>query len=62
MTYPNLPLDTDSELLVEPDLYCRVLLQQLEDEVNGGQEHPPAASTTASRRHLYSGYLGGCFL
>lgn len=61
-TYPDLPLDTDSKLLIEPYLYRRVLLQQFEDKVDGRKEHPSATSTTTSSRcHLYSGCLRGLF-
>jgi hypothetical protein len=41
-------LDTHSQLLEEPDLYSAVLLQELEDEVDGREEHFVAASALAS--------------
>lgn len=57
--YSDFSFDTDRKLLIEPDLHRRVLLQQLEDEVDWGEEYPPAASTTAaSRRHYIPGSRG----
>ena len=46
--YPNGSHDADRELLVEPDLYCRPLLEELEKKVDGGQEHAAAAATSSS--------------
>lgn len=46
-TTPDLSLEADPELLVEPDLHGGMLLQQAEDEVDRGEQHAaPAASAT----------------
>ena len=44
--YSNLSLDSDRQLLVQPDLNRRVLLQQLEDEVDRWEKD--SASTTSA--------------
>jgi len=35
IAYPNLSLNSDLKLFIEPDLHGRVLLEKLENEVDG---------------------------
>lgn len=37
--YPQLPLDTNAQVLVQPYRDGRALLEELEDKVDGRQEH-----------------------
>jgi len=46
--YPDLPFDADGQLLVEPYLDGLMLLQELEDEVDRGQQNPSAAATASA--------------
>lgn len=48
----DLALDAHAELLVEPDLNGAVLLQKLEDEVDGRQKDLVAASSLAVRHFV----------
>lgn len=48
---PNFALNTDAELLEEPDLHGLVLLQELEDEVDGGQQDFAAAAAAWASGH-----------
>ena len=57
-TYADGAGDADAELLVEPDLDGRVLLQQAEEEVDWGEEHT-ATAATASAGH-FRGVWEGC--
>lgn len=45
----NLSLDTHTQLLIEPDLHCGVLLQEFEDEVDWRQKDLVAASSLTVR-------------
>lgn len=36
--YPDLPLEAEGQLLVQPDADCLALLQQAENEVDRGQQ------------------------
>jgi hypothetical protein len=45
---PDFALDALAQLLEEPDLNGRMLLEELEDEVDGREEHFVAASALAS--------------
>lgn len=55
-THPNLSLNSDRELLVQPDLDGRVGLEELKDKVDGRKQHP-AVTTTLSAGHCDA---GGC--
>lgn len=50
-SYSNLSFDSDRELLIQPDLHGRVLLQELEDEVDR-REQNSSSSATASSSHF----------
>lgn len=47
-TNPDSALDPDRELLIEPDLYRGMLLEELEDEIDGREKDFAPASTAAS--------------
>lgn len=47
-SYPDGANDADRQLLVEPDLDRRALLQEPEEEVDWGQQNPATATTSAS--------------
>lgn len=51
---PNFPLNARAYLLIQPDAHGGALLQKLEDEVDGREEHAPSsATTTGSAGHGY---------
>lgn len=52
---PNPSLDSDGELLVEPDRDHGVLLQELEDEINRWEKHFASSTTAAASVHVEVG-------
>ena len=58
-SYPDGANDADRQLLVEPDLDRRALLQEPEEEVDWGQQNPATATTSASHCVLLMGVCRG---
>jgi hypothetical protein len=52
MAYSNLPLKSDRQLLIKPDLHGRVLLQELEYEIDGREKDSAATAASRASRHL----------
>lgn len=50
--YSNLSLNSDLELLIEPDLNGRVLLKKLEDEVDWREKDFTPSTSSGAAAHI----------